>query len=259
MEYMIFRYLILLLALGVTIYIFTSEVPVAKFHVFDVGTYGPTEEARYVRTVLEVADNLTFMFPHPGNWSEAMCSLDYTRTLAALNPLGLECRRYSKPPETVWFLIIYGNNTEAFHSMESCYVYFGWTLREYGVEEIDVVRMGDQYPINMSVRVRKLRVEKDGEQRVVLYWLLYKSPYKDARDGTFLFRISSPVEILVDETLANVKALAAESMETVFLSADIQDTIFEYYSSNLGIIFHLALVVVYLTCALLVWRPGLVL
>jgi hypothetical protein len=259
MEYVIFRYLMLLLALGVTIYIITSEIPVAKFHVFDVGTYGPTEEAMYVRTVLELADNLTFMFPEPGNWSSTQCSLDYTRTLAALNPLGLECQRYSKTPETVWFLIIYGNSTEAFHSMESCYVYFGWTLREYGVEEISVLRTSEQYPINMSVRVRKLRVEKGGEQRMVLYWLLYRSPYKDARDGTYLFRISSPVESSIDETLANLKALAAESMETVFLSEDIQDTIFEYYSKSLGIIFYLALAVVYLTCALLIWRPGLVL
>jgi hypothetical protein len=258
-ERLVLMYLVGLCLIGITIYLFTSVVPTAKFHVFDVGTYGPTEDARYVRTVLELEGNLTFMFPEPSNWSVSTCSLDYTRTLTALNPLGLECNQYSKGLDTSWFLIIYGNNTEAFHSMESCYVYFGWSMREYGVEEINVIRDEGPYPINMTVHVRKLRVEKGGEQRVVLYWLLYQSPYKDAREGTFLFRISSPVQESVEGTLANLKAFAADSMEKIFLTEDIQDTVLEYYSSRYGIIFYLLVAVVYLALILIGLRPSLIL
>lgn len=264
-ERLIFRYLVALCLLGFTIYLLTSSIPTAKFHVFDVGTYAPTENARYVRTVLELAPNLSFVYPHYENWTEVPCSLDYSRSIAALNPIDMNCFTYNsvpeiielKPVETVWFLTIYGNSSEAFHSMESCYIYFGWKVLSSGVEEVNVLRTTGLYPINMSVNVRKLHIKSGADERVVLYWLLYRSPYKDAREGTFLTRISSPVKTDYETALENTKMFAADAMEEIFITEDVDDTVFEYYFRELGILFILLLAVIYMAGIFLFFRPDI--
>jgi len=251
------RFLVFIYLFGFTAYLFTSMMPTGKFHTFDIQTYGFSENARFLRTVFDLQDNVTLIAPEMTGWTTRACPLDYERTLKALNPIELKCEEYGKGSEKVWYLMIYGNDTEMFHSVESCYMYFGWNVVESDIEEINVQKGEygkDLYPINMSVFVKKLRLQKGNEERVALYWLLYKNPMKRAEEGAYLFRIDSPVLKTYDATVEELTGFASRTMLTIFAPA-VEDTVLEYYSRVYGGLFYGFILLVYVIAAVLFFKP----
>lgn len=257
MEKVTIRFLIALYAFGFSTYLFTTVVPAGKFHTYDTSVYGPTENVRYLRTVFDLKEEFELLFPDVSEWDKGECSVDWNRLLEGLGATDVGCYEYTKQGETIWFFIVNGNNTEMFHAVENCYTYFGYQITSYDIEPIQVIRgeFGEvTYPINITVNTAIIEMQKGGEQRVALYWFLFKSPYKDVSQGAYLYRLSSPVTDNVENTKELLKNMAAASMVGTF-EYSIQDTVFEFYSREFGSLFYMILVVIYAALILIFIRP----
>jgi hypothetical protein len=179
MEKIVIRAIIALYVFGISTYLFTTVVPVGKFHTYDTSAYGPTENVRYLRTIYDVQENIQMLFPEVVGWEKGNCTVDFQRTLEGTGALDLDCKEYTKDENTIWFFIIYGNETET--------------------AQIDI--------------------RSNGNRRIALYWMLFNSPYKDASRGAYLYRLSSPVTESVGETKEMLTAMAAASMVATFQEA----------------------------------------
>jgi hypothetical protein len=257
MEKIAIRVLIALYAFGFSTYLFTTVVPLGKFHTYDTSVYGPTENVRYLRTVFDLKDEFVLLFPNLTDWTRADCGVDWQRILEGLGAQEVGCKEYSKGDDLIWFFIVHGNESEMFHSVESCYTYFGYQITSQQIEPIQVVRgeLGEiTYPINITVNTVMIELQKDGDHRIALYWFLFESPYKDVSQGAYLYRLSSPVTESVEETKELLKTMAAASMIGTF-EYPIEDTVFEQYSNQYGILFYLILIIAYLVIIILFIKP----
>ncbi len=259
MEKTVIRAIIVLYVFGISTYLFTTVVPVGKFHTYDTSAYGPTENVRYLRTIYDVQENIQMLFPEVVGWEKGNCTVDFQRTLEGTGALDLDCKEYTKDENTIWFFIIYGNETETFHAVESCYTYFGYQVMSKSILPINVQRgqMGeDFYPINITVNTAQIDIRSDGDRRIALYWMLFNSPYKDASRGAYLYRLSSPVTESVGETKEMLTAMAAASMVATFQEA-LEDTVIEYYGKNFGLLFYIPIGFVYFVAGLFFIKPEL--
>ncbi len=259
MKKLAIRFLIALYAFGFSTYLFTTVVPIGKFHTYDTSVYGPTENVRYLRTIFELKEDFELLFPDVTGWSKADCDIDWQRLLQGLEAVQVGCREYRQNGDVIWFFIVYGDETEMFHSVESCYTYFGYQIMAYNIEPIQVIRgeFGQvQYPINITVNTAVIDLEKDGDQRIALYWYLFNSPYKTINKGAYLYRLSSPVTEDVEHTEELLKNMAAASMIGMF-EYPVEDTVFEYYSQQFGIMFYLVIIVAYAIVLLLFIKPDI--
>lgn len=259
MDKLTIRALIVLYAFGFSTYLFTTVVPVGKFHTYDTSVYGPTDNVRYLRTVFDLKDEFVLLFPNLTDWNRQDCDVDWQRTLEGLGAQEVGCEEYSKDGEVIWFFIVHGNETEMFHAVESCYTYFGYQITSQQIEPLQVVRgeLGEiTYPINITVNTVMIEMNRGGDKRVALYWFLFESPTKDVSKGAYLYRLSSPVTKNVEETRELLKTMAAASMIATF-EYPIEDTVFEQYSEQFGVIFYLILIIAYLFMILLFIRPEL--
>lgn len=259
MEKAVIRAIIALYLFGISVYLFTTIVPVGKFHTYDTSPYGPTENARYLRTIYDVQGNMSLLFPDVVGWERETCDVDFQRTLEGTGALELDCKEYSDANHTIWFFILYGNNTETFHAVESCYTYFGYQVMKKQIIPINVQRgqLGeDFYPINITVNIAEIELRRNGDEEVALYWMLFNSPYKDASKGAYLYRLSSPVTTDVSETEDVLKAMAAASMVATFQEA-LEDTVIEYYGKNYDYYFYVPVGIIYFVGILLFIKPEL--
>jgi hypothetical protein len=259
MEKAVIRAIIFLYLFGISTYLFTTVIPIGKFHTYDTSPYGPTENARYLRTIYDVQEDIDLLFPEVVGWETEPCPVDFQRTLEGTKAIELDCREYKDGNNTIWFFIIYGNETETFHAVESCYSYFGYQVTQREIVPINVQRGQsgeDFYPINITVNTAQIELDREGDKRSALYWMLFNSPQKDASKGAYLYRLSAPVTQDVQETEEILHAMAAASMVATFQDA-LEDTVIEYYGRNLGLPFYFIIGVIYFVAILFFVRPEL--
>jgi hypothetical protein len=259
MEKVVVRTLIVLYTFGFSTYLFTTVVPVGKFHTYDINPYGPTENIRYLRTIYDLEEELGLLFPNITGWQKQDCDIDWMRVLEGTGAQEIGCKEYKSGSNVVWFYIIYGNKTENFHDAISCYTYFGYQLYAVDTLPVQVVRgqFGtDIYPINITVNTRQVTIAQNGNQRVALYWFLFKSPYKDTSSGTYFYRLSSPVTTNLSHTQDILRTTAAAAMVATFREPT-GDTVFEYYSRSWGLVFYALIFIAFGIAIILFIKPEL--
>lgn len=161
-----------------------------------------------------------------GTWQGTEGNMDQ----AVVNTLQLDdwmMRLYQQRPDTlIWLYIGYYADLPGFanhHSPQVCYPANGWELRERGFQQIEI-------PGSEPILVQRLVVQKDLEQRLVLYWHQageevtteqrplrgrwsrvlkeYKLRFANTLQGTpvrsdrALVRVSAPVRGTLEATLA---------------------------------------------------------
>lgn len=99
--------------------------------------------------------------------------------------------------QTVWLSFFGSQGRKSYtlfeHTPVTSYPAAGWTLLESGVNGVSI-RGGQMY-------TQKAVLEKDGEQRTVLYWYLWNDPDRDPQKGLLTVRLHAVSQGTRAETL----------------------------------------------------------
>ncbi len=128
--------------------------------------------------------------------------------------------QHIKTKETLWFILVSGQNESQFHSAEVCYLSDGWDVARREIKK--VIFDKDQFPIRYMI------AQKNNNIHLVSSWYIWKSPRRSLQEGAYLFRISVELsqneeqgqKLLLNflESLSNLKIVKKENPKIPFIA-----------------------------------------
>jgi EpsI family protein len=178
----------------------SEGAPIPYVYFIDVeGYYNLTQYERVVASPYDLSWDHLADFPMTiGEWRGSLVPVGPEITEWFDTPDIAVRRIYVNPRgQTVWLSFFGSQGRKSYtlfeHTPVTSYPAAGWTLLDSQVAGI-ALRRGPVY-------VQKAVLEKDGEQRTVLYWYLWNNPTRDPNKGLLTIRLHAVSQGNRDETL----------------------------------------------------------
>jgi hypothetical protein len=190
-----------------------ARVDAAYRFVTDIDNWRRTEREQTITSPynLSVAADLNAIQLKLGNWVGADVPQTSVEVFILLEPEQFVQRLYRRADgKMLWLSVIGSRRSKSFHSPQICYDTDGWKT-DAGSAAVPLVQ-GEVH----ALRLLASKPYGDGvATHAILYFYLWPSYARDARDGMVLVKLTAPLQGSVEETLA----LEQEFFRQLFVSA----------------------------------------